>query len=271
MARDIHGKCHMPRRVGTPAVTSREEVVMRAFTALRAPRSDGWFYAAEIEEAIASELGRSRNESTVREIWRLGRKSLKDRAYLSTRVSSSGDRDRIQYFLRFVDGKVRVPWRQWSQLSKEEQQKLFPRSPQTEAEMKKARSQGMKVVAEGFKVAKGLFLGGTPTEDLERELLKRLNPEPEENWSDFAKRNRERHLRYLAKVKRPPSHEFATRLLELLTGSGRSIVSHPTGTRTPTPGPANRLRRKKERPVEPVSPQAPASGRSRQARRGTSR
>ena len=101
----------MPRVAGTEAIASREDVVIRAFRNLLVTQPGGWYSSEQLISAIALDLGKPKSGSTVRETWRLGRNALLKQGYLGTKSLVGPRGPEIRFYLRYIDGKLRVPYR----------------------------------------------------------------------------------------------------------------------------------------------------------------
>jgi hypothetical protein len=242
----------MPRRVGTEAANSRQDVVIRAFRRLMSESPGGWYSAPQVQGAIGADLALPRAHSTVRESWRFGKRSLLAKSYLGVRTFQTTRGPEIRYFLRYVDGRISVPADQFHQMPREERERLFPPPVRTEAEERAAGKEAMKTLAKGLSWLTKLALAAESTDALEQELLDRLRNPATQATSGFAEDHPElqqAHVRF----RRPPSLEFARAIEAGLTGSGAPPSSRSTAPQIPSPRRAGVEPRRRRQPSRRAS------------------
>lgn len=196
----------MSRPVGSVAVASREDVVVRAFRRLLNRNPGGWFAATELQAAIAEDLAKDKSGSTVREAWRVGRAALKRKHYLSAKAFDTPRGHEIRYYLRAIDGRITIPYDQYRDLSSVEREALFPPPVLTEEERRRRFKANVGPALEGLVLLRKLALGGATTDELEAELLSRFSPP--DPPSPFAQAHPE-----MLELQRPPSATFAREVL----------------------------------------------------------
>lgn len=227
----------MPRPAGPTTLASRESLVVRAFRKLMVDSPGGWYSASEVREAIAGDIGLGKDTSTVREIWRLGRKALRAKGYLGARVAKYPSQPQIEYSLEMIDARFSLPMDDFVALEKEGQARFFSPPALTEAEARVAQKRASEGLSAVPSEIGEMFVDQVSTDRLEEELLRRLRlpvakPAPrlsvvEQALADVLS------PRPPVGATRPPSAKFMRRLQQAVKGSAKLPSRRSTEQRTP--------------------------------------